>query len=404
MARYGIDYYSSKDFPLSYYGTDNPIKFDASPFTALPSGHGAVTLKWNSPFGAWAKLRIVRNTYGYSVNAWDGEIVFTTTRGVDPTLFTDVVANNKPGFYYYSIWVYETTQYTWVKAGDVTGLVVKDYGSIGNFYSYIPSIFKISQPYSASSDWDNEDLKQFLALFGYQVDKIRSLTELIKNRYDFQTLSGSIIPEMLNQFGIKYEPEIGYQRSRTLVRDSILISKAKGSYTGLAEYVKALTGYGIPEPDKFNAPNPSIDGITIGHNLMLDYNDSSFEEGVGKWESKDSSANVNAAVAKEIKRVSITSNIARLVIGSHNFLKGDKVTIDGFDMPLFNTLSNAVTLTSVDSTSVSFSLTAVDLGLRDAYNLLAVAYPVVHPYPTPWSEPTAPTLFPNKQKIGRAHV
>ena len=150
-------------------------------------------------------------------------------------------------------------------------------------------------------------------------------------------------------------------------------------FRSLAEYVKALTGYGIPEPDKFNAPNPSIDGITIGHNLMLDYNDSSFEEGVGKWESKDSSANVNAAVAKEIKRVSITSNIARLVIGSHNFLKGDKVTIDGFDMPLFNTLSNAVTLTSVDSTSVSFSLTAVDLGLRDAYNLLAVAYPVVHP-------------------------
>jgi hypothetical protein len=39
MSRYGIDYYGQ-----AYYGTDNPIKFDALPFTAIPSKQGQILL------------------------------------------------------------------------------------------------------------------------------------------------------------------------------------------------------------------------------------------------------------------------------------------------------------------------------------------------------------------------
>ena len=121
MSRYGLDYYSSSTFPLSYYGSDNPLTFDASPVTAISSGYLQITLKWASPLGEWDELKVMRSPYGYPVNITDGINVFTTFK-TNPTLFyADNVGLDKPKFYYYSLFVHETTQDSWVLAGrDVT--------------------------------------------------------------------------------------------------------------------------------------------------------------------------------------------------------------------------------------------------------------------------------------------
>lgn len=391
MSRYGIDYYG-----LSYYGSSSAVNYLAGSFAAQSRGYGFIRIKWTSPTGRWSTVRLVRNSYGYPVNAYDGDILVSVPKENDPTIFNDTSNLAKGSFYYYSLFVYDTITFSWIRAGNITGVSVKDYGYGENLYSYLPEIYKIKQPYIATADWDNEDLSNFMHLFGFQLDYAQTITSLLVDRYNLEKVGGVLLPSLLQQFGLTYEPEIGYQQSRILVRDAVQIGKKKGSAAGLREFMKSFTGYAVPEPIS-GTPNPSVDGLTTGHNLMLDYNDSSFEESVGHWSSSDASATLKQLEIKDITRVSLTTNTVRLIIGAHNYAVGNKINTAGFNMPLFNTVGSPKTITAVDATSVSFALTANDVSERDAFNKGTNSYPKLTPYPTPWAESTALVLYPNKQ-------
>lgn len=396
MSRYGLDYYSTSTFPLSYYGSDNPLTFDASPVTALSSGYLKITLKWASPLGEWDELKVMRSPYGYPVNITDGENVFTTFK-TNPTLFyTDTVVKSTARFYYYSLFVHETVQSTWVLAGKVIGFAVPNYGTGERLYNLMPNITKITTPYMASMPGDNEDLKSFLSLFGYQFDYIKGIANTIYERYNFEQMSDTVIPLLLDQFGIKYEPEIGFQNSRVLVRDSVQLSKEKGSAQGIREYIKAFTGWSCPSPVD-EAINPSVEGLQVGHNLMLDYNDSSFEESIGRWASVDNSGTLKQVAIKPVNSFYLTANTIHLNIGVNGYRVGDYVTLSGFKIPKFNS-ATPVAITGSDATGIDISIVAPNIALGSAFNVDTQSYPVVTPYPAPRYEATSPALYPNKQK------
>ena len=391
MSRYGIDYYG-----LSSYGSSSAVNYLAGSFTAQSRGYGFIRVKWTSPTGKWSTVRLVRNSYGYPVNAYDGDILVSVPKESDPTVYNDTTNLARGAFYYYSLFVYDTITFSWIRAGNITGVSVKDYNYGNNLYSYLPEIYKIKQPYIATADWDNEDLSDFMHLFGFQLDYAQTITSLLVERYNLEKVGGILLPSLLQQFGLTYEPEIGYQQSRILVRDAVQIGKKKGSAAGLREFMKSFTGYAVPEPI-VGTPNPSVDGLTTGHNLMLDYNDSSFEESVGHWASSDATAVIRQLGIKDITRVGLTTNVVKLTIGAHTYAVGNKINTTGFSQPLFNTVGSPKTITAVDATSVSFALTASDVAERDAFNQGSNAYPKLIPYPTPWSEPSALILYPNKQ-------
>ena len=104
MSRYGLNYYYD-----AYYGTDNPIKFDATPFTATPSNYGSILLNWVDPGGSWSQLVITRNSYGFPVNPYDGIQVLTVNNGADPVSYIDSTSLAQGQFYYYTIFVYNLT-------------------------------------------------------------------------------------------------------------------------------------------------------------------------------------------------------------------------------------------------------------------------------------------------------
>ena len=396
MSRYGLDYYSSPSFPLSYYGSDNPLTFDASPVTAISSGYLQITLKWASPLGDWDELKVMRSPYGYPVNITDGTNVFTTFKS-NPTLFyADNVGLDKPKFYYYSLFVHETIQDSWVLAGRVIGFAVPNYGTGDRLYDLMPNITKITTPYVASSPGDNEDLRSFLSLFGYQFDYIKGLTNTIYERYNFEQMSDTVIPLLLSQFGIKYEPEIGFQNSRVLVRDSVQLSKEKGSAQGIREYIKAFTGWSCPSPID-GAINPVVEGIQTSHNLMLDYNDSSFEEGLGRWASTDSSGTLRHIKVDTVTSYFVNSNTLHLNIGENGYAVGDYVSLSGFKIPKFNS-ATPIAILGTDLTGIDLNIVAPNIALVSAFNEDTQSYPVVTPYPAPRYEATAPALYPNKQK------
>jgi hypothetical protein len=417
MARYGIDYYL-----VSYYGSDNPVHYDASPFTAKSNGYGSIQLNWVNPTGQWAKLKIVRNSYGFPVDAFDGIEIITTYNGNSPAVSVVDNFNLVPGaFYYYSIFIFSTVQYRWLKAGTATGLSVKNFGNSDKMYNYLPSTYKISDTFDATDSADNQDLYNFLSLFGFELDYEQSLTELLINRYNVEIVNGNLIPLMLNQFGLKFEPELGYQQSRVLLRNGIKFLQKKGTAEGLREYIKAFSSYAVPNPVSppvltqistgeyavspstvSTAPNPSLDGLTVGHNIMLDYNDSSFEEGMGNWiyDPAGSPATLSALLVDTATTMSITSNVATLDIGTHNYQVGTAVYVSNAPMAIFNTPLAPVTITAVTATTISYALTAADTPTTSALNLtnLPPTYTIVTPSPVPWAESTAPISFPNKQK------
>jgi hypothetical protein len=404
MSRYGVSIYG-----LSVYGPDTPVAYAASGFTATPTDYGTILLKWTNPIGNWSKIKLVRNTYGFPIDYLDGTVLdikkdgkYEAYKETSPPSYLDTnLATN--AFYYYSLFVFERINYKWIRVADIIGLSVKDYGYSDKLFEYVPDVYKISsltqaggysQAVNVSSVDENEILKKYLTLFGFELNKYHTLTNLLFSRYDTSKLNGLLLPSLLQELGLEYEPEIGYQQARILTRDAVALYKGKGSRDGLREFLKAFTGYAVPTIAA--VPNPTVDGVTVGANKMLDYNDSSFEESIGHWVS-----GTNAALAclkvKKISTVSLTSNVLTLTIGAHDYKVGNKIYVFGFDKPLFNQ-TTSVSITAITATSVSFALTGTDYPSTTAWNPTTNAFPTIAPYPNPWVESTAPTNYPNLQK------
>jgi hypothetical protein len=398
MSRYGLNYYE-----LASYGSDEYSLYVTPSFIARSENYGYINLSWTSPVGDWSKIKLTRNTYGFPTNPWDGteldikgDGTYVAFKETDPTVFDDNVNLGQNTFYYYSLFVFDNINNNWVRAGNASAISALDYGYSDLMYQYLPEIYKVTSMNDPVSDYYNEDLYSFLSLFGFQLSLDHTYTNLLVTRYDTQKVGGSLIPAFMQQFGLSHEPEIGYQQERILLQNIALIYKEKGSLNGLKEFIKSYSGYGIPSSS--TAPNPPTNGVVVGHNLMLDYNDSSFEESVGHWVTPNASATLKCLKEKSITQLELTSNVASLTIGAHEYQVGQKIYISGCSYGLFNKTASPVTITAVTSTKVSFSLTGTDIPITNAYNNILEVYPIVYPYPKAWVEPTSLLLYPNKRK------
>jgi hypothetical protein len=302
MGRYGIDYYG-----VGRYGSSTVLEFDVSPFITksvpiwvnkitgaklpivapytVPAGYevgySGVNLTWDDPSGAWSTLRLVRNSYGFPVDADDGDVLIEAPDLSAPTTYADV--NLIQGrTYYYSIFVQETaTPKTWVRAGNAYGIAVKDFGSYQKMYRYLPEVLRSISLDEITDDKENKDLQDLLKLLAFEYDYEKTLATNTMYSYDTTFVDGRYIPQMMKQFGLTFEPEVGIKQARILLRNALKIYKNKGSRDGLTTYLKAFTGYDTV--------------LTVGKNLFLDFNCSSFEEGIGFWKSEQ------ATLARQIK-------------------------------------------------------------------------------------------------------
>jgi len=392
MARYGLSYYGQ-----AYYGPDNPVSFVAGVFTAKPVSYASIELSWSSPTGDWSKMRLVRNPYGFPVNAFDGDVLVAEAKEDDPTFYLDNQDLAEEAFYYYSLFVFDVVSYSWIRSGNVIGLSVKDYNYRNKLYNWLPEITKIEQLYLATAEVNNQDLFKFLSVFGFQLDQTQTLISLLEDRYNLEKVSALLLPPMLNQFGLVFEPEIGFQQARILIRDAIQIGKQKGGADGVREFIKAFTGYAVPQPIA-GTPNPSIDGLQVSKNLMLDYNDSSFEESFGHWRTPDASATLSNLKKKKVTSISVTASVTKLTVGTHSYVANQKIYVNGSQYPAFNTgFVTPVTISSVDATAIYIPATITSFPETSAFNPSTENYVEITPYPAPWDEPTTPTLYPNKQ-------
>jgi hypothetical protein len=288
LATYGIDYYGDV-----YYGSNSKVSFNATNFVAKPYTYLTIQLTWDPPAGAWDYMRLIRNSYGFAVTPDDGDILFDLTNNVAPSFYLDSgqTPNNiglKPAQpYYYTIFVRDSNTGLWRIAGNAIGISVKDYNTATTMYNYLPTILTSTIPYDTYLESNNDFIKRFLKLFAFQLDTYKSQTENVTNRYDVTNLHGALIPTFMEEFGLKYEPNLGLKQSRIFLRNISILNQGKGTKQGLNEFIKAYAGYD--------------NVVTLGKNIMLDFNDSSFEQSIGSWASVS-----NATLARHSKTDSPT--------------------------------------------------------------------------------------------------
>jgi len=283
LATYGIDYYGDV-----YYGSNSKVSFNATNFVAKPYTYLTIQLTWDTPAGAWDYMRLIRNSYGFAVTPDDGDILFDFANNVAPSFYLDSgqTPNNiglKPAQpYYYTIFVRDSNTGLWRIAGNAIGISVKDYNTATTMYNYLPTVLTSTIPYDTYLESNNDFIKRFLKLFAFQLDTYKSQTENVTNRYDVTNLHGALIPTFMEEFGLKYEPNLGLKQSRIFLRNISILNQGKGTKQGLNEFIKAYAGYD--------------NVVTLGKNIMLDFNDSSFEQSIGSWASV-----ANATLARHSK-------------------------------------------------------------------------------------------------------
>lgn len=315
MANYGVDYYGR-----AFYGNVSLADFDSSPFSAQSIDYGKLYLSWATPTGDWTGLRLVRNAYGFPQTADDGDVLVDALYGASPTSYYDPSPIGYTGmlpqgqYFYYSIFVKQSNVGVWVRAGNTTGLSVKDYKTSTLMYDYLPTIYKMPSLDSAVDEAENSQLRSFLSIFGFYYDLLRTETDAITARYDVSNLPGNLIPAVMHQFGLEFEPELGIKRGRSLLANVVHINQSKGSRLGIIDYIKAYTG---------NAAT-----ITAGKNLMLDINDSSFEQSIGGWTATN--ATLTQHVPATITSWSVTGTTLSVTVSSTSYLAtGNAVIIYG---------------------------------------------------------------------------
>ena len=258
----------------------------------------------------------------------------------------------------------------WVRAGNTVGLSVKNYGTQALMYDYLPDVYKIVNKQQTIENAENPTLRSFLAIFGFYYDLLKTYATLAGNRYDTRKIAGQLIPSLLQEFKLVYEPELGFKRMRSLLANITHIYQSKGSYTALVDYVKAFTGLGCK--------------VYQGKNLFLDTNSSSFESGVGLWTSTN--ATITAGIASPIQGCStngsqLSINISYPVSSATSFISGNPFRVLGtnsFDgvyssgVSVVNTTQDLFKATSstISATSLATALTGVAGGYIYPYSIL----------------------------------
>lgn len=266
MARYGYDFYG-----VGFYGTPVFVEFDASPVDAQAVDYGKLLVSWRTPTGSWSRLRLVRDSFGYPPTPDSGAILVDTAAG-DPVvsyLDTDPLLSPEQ-FYYYSVFVRADIDGLWRRAGDTTGLMVRDWGYSSRLFQLTPTVHRNKDAEQAPFRVHQKGpLERFLTLFGFALDNIRTEYETLKQLNDPTQVAGGLLPAMSKQWGFGFETELGMRLSRLQLRNAVHLYKLKGTRLGVEGVVSVLTGWA-----------PVVDH---GRNLMLDQNEASFEQGLGTW-------------------------------------------------------------------------------------------------------------------------
>lgn len=269
------------------YGNFGP-QITQSYIFAQALDYSTVRIMLDVPEKIGFKYALVRSIHGTAEDPSDG---VTISSGVVSTLQIEVedtigdynVSVSLPTDYspisgttYYTLFGFDENG-AWYKDAATSVVVPTNKQTTKKVIDLLPTMFtsEDSNPFSPTNY--ESDLQKFLYGFGLTYDELSSMIDFVlpenRSRYTTRMLSGIFATGI----GMPNEYLIGVAANARLYRESGYIYRNKGTASGIATYVEALTGWQTV--------------VRETNNKFLSLDDGSFEYGTGNWsfDSNDSS-------------------------------------------------------------------------------------------------------------------
>lgn len=265
------------------------IALRSDSFVETPSGTGGentfsanvisidqVILDWELSFSLSAdtttiktlpvELKIVASSTGEPITIEDGEIVRTITSSFYTTSHTDIVRVPQGHWVYYSLFIkYRYTDTVWYeRVATIYIQIPIIYNSVENLWSRIPEYYR-----KLDYDQETQPLYNFLELFGWEIDRTRTLIETIALSNDPDLAPTPAIRELAYQLGVEFDVDVlGTTKVRQLLQNIGTLRRSKGTLSSISDYLSAITGAQItyqyissPETYKFKVHSQRINFV-----------------------------------------------------------------------------------------------------------------------------------------------
>lgn len=271
MAKYGVKLYGSG---FKYGQTSTISVYYSSKIVAWAYDYNTTVVSWaniipdpSDPAPTYWKL--VKSYVGTLDDPADGITIAGGPYSSFSTSYTDIDTQTSDIEVSYSIWLFNGSR--WIFCGDSYTILVSNKNSLANITSWLPKawINSVSGTGDALGQPENNSLVTTLGVLSFMYDKFRSEASLLGNAWSPIYTPSAILDWKGPSFGVFYEDALGDAYNRSLSNTANLINSYKGTSLALQIYTTALTHLGA--------------NISVGNNLLLNYNDSSFEESLGQW-------------------------------------------------------------------------------------------------------------------------
>jgi hypothetical protein len=272
MAKYGSSRYGSG----FKYGEISTISvYYNSGITASLVGYNTISISWSRfsydpADGAPTHWKLVKSYFGSLDNPDDAILVAQNTYNNFITSSLEILTDAVGKEINYSLWVFNGLK--WIACGNAYVVNTVDDNSLIKLSRWIPRAW-LNADSNYTGDAVGEaspgDFLTLLSAFTLEYDVLRSYANLLTQSMNKAYAPSPILNAKILDYGFEYEPVLGDSYHRSLVGVSNVVNAYKGTNTSLSSYVTGLTHWSSK--------------LLPGHNLMLDYNDSSFEESVGRW-------------------------------------------------------------------------------------------------------------------------
>lgn len=272
MAKYGNVVYGG-----AKYGVTPKLAYSVEPMSITVIDFIKIRVSWQSPTGAFTKIKLVRNQFGFPETSEDGVTIWeeSATEGtVSRSSFVDgednagqtPIVNGRQ--VYYTMFLF-TDQKVWVVAGQITDLMPLDHGVHKSIMDIIPKVFTsdIQSPLGVTDE--TSDLYNFMGGIAFTHDQFLTQLDVLRPQHSSEGIAFSTLSQNSFSVGLIPEPAIPVKNQKRLIREALYMYSHKGMQSGINAYAESLTGF---------APT-----TTLSTNLLLSVQDSTFYNAIGNW-------------------------------------------------------------------------------------------------------------------------
>lgn len=246
---------------------------DISVFSAIPIEYNAVSLTWllTDPFVAVEDIAegssgligiaLVYSTTGYPETVADGKLLvnndvpsYVHQQQIPIITDTGTVIKTEPEsgkWAYYTLFGHYNTDgvdgsYFYERLTSIEVLLPFDYGSRNALWKRVPQYYRemdTAGSYLDPSQLNRGQLERFIDVFGFEIDRTRTLIDSLMVQYDPLLAESDAVEELASMLGLELNvTDIGVSRTRALLHDIGYIRRQKGTENATVAYLTAVGG------------------------------------------------------------------------------------------------------------------------------------------------------------------